>query len=337
MSSDTLPVQCYGKLPTYGDFVRFNAAGEVMQDLDSWLQKGLLQASSKNLDESDLSSAPVYRFVYRPPGKNTSLAGVMRPSRDQSGRRFPFIIGVEKEQEIPDVRDAIRIPVRFKAFLDRAERLVRTATAGQVDHRTVMEQLSADGRLPAESPGSDDRYRQYLTDTSFRNFVEQIWDHFEDSRKYIVFRNLLDIVLPLRGVSPVRLSFGLRFPLSIRAPDPSLAATTWLDMCVRLLEVMDVSLSFFWSSPDSENETPYMFLYLQPPPPSAYLSLVQPEVEVDSLYDLERTGHLSAVEAALSIPPHYAGALESEFISLGAFLDHIGPPLSRNREISQVT
>ncbi|MGH7450302.1 MAG: TagF domain-containing protein, partial [bacterium] len=41
MSSANFPAGCFGKLPSYGDFIRHNAASREALDFDQWIQQGL--------------------------------------------------------------------------------------------------------------------------------------------------------------------------------------------------------------------------------------------------------------------------------------------------------
>jgi len=85
----------FGKLPKFGDFVRFNASRPEMKTFDEWLQEGLLHTKktlSSNFDRSfDRLSLG---FVYPYEDTGTVLVGGMIASTDKVGRHYPFYAAV---------------------------------------------------------------------------------------------------------------------------------------------------------------------------------------------------------------------------------------------------
>lgn len=84
-------IGCFGKIPTRADFVGVNASGVVIQELDQWLQNGLLQFLDNEDWKRRFDELPVCFFNYH--AKNGSdIIGAMISSADTSGRRYPFFI-----------------------------------------------------------------------------------------------------------------------------------------------------------------------------------------------------------------------------------------------------
>ena len=77
MSTVCFSAGCYGKLPVFGDFIRYNASHQQMLLLDKWLQQGLhfgkIQLGSKW--NSSYKNAPTYQFVFHPENTNQFLTG----------------------------------------------------------------------------------------------------------------------------------------------------------------------------------------------------------------------------------------------------------------------
>ncbi|WP_198373699.1 type VI secretion system-associated protein TagF, partial [Roseomonas rosulenta] len=85
----------YGKVPAHGDFVRRGLPSSFVTPWDSWLAAGIA-AAREQLGaqwEGAWDSAPAWRFAL-PPGAcgPDAVAGVMLPSQDQVGRRFPITL-----------------------------------------------------------------------------------------------------------------------------------------------------------------------------------------------------------------------------------------------------
>ncbi len=86
----------HGKLPAHGDFVRRGLPGRFCEPWDAWLRQGVAAARASLGEpgfEAAWDAAPAWRFLL-PPGACglERVAGVLLPSRDQVGRRFPLTL-----------------------------------------------------------------------------------------------------------------------------------------------------------------------------------------------------------------------------------------------------
>ncbi|MCK0714558.1 type VI secretion system-associated protein TagF [Chromohalobacter sarecensis] len=84
-------IGCFGKIPTKSDFVGLNAAGSVVQELDQWLQKALLQFLDHEDWKQRFDALPVCFFNYHA-RDGSDVMGAMISSMDASERRYPFFI-----------------------------------------------------------------------------------------------------------------------------------------------------------------------------------------------------------------------------------------------------
>ena len=85
----------FGKIPALGDFFRLGVTSDFVPAWDGWLQATLLAAAQAlgSRFEACYMSAPIWRFAL-PPGVAGSqgLVGVLMPSIDRVGRRFPLTL-----------------------------------------------------------------------------------------------------------------------------------------------------------------------------------------------------------------------------------------------------
>lgn len=85
----------FGKMPAVGDFFRLNPPPGFVAAWDTWLQRALLTAQSALGDGFDhhYMSAPIWRFALSPgqAGPQKTM-GVLMPSVDRVGRRFPLTL-----------------------------------------------------------------------------------------------------------------------------------------------------------------------------------------------------------------------------------------------------
>lgn len=85
----------FGKMPSAGDFFRLSLSQSFVAEWDEWLQRCLLQGSELNSGRWNelYMSAPIWRFCLSPglagPQK---VLGVLMPSVDRVGRRFPLTL-----------------------------------------------------------------------------------------------------------------------------------------------------------------------------------------------------------------------------------------------------
>lgn len=85
----------YGKIPAHGDFVRSRADVAFVAVWDAWLQESLAASRTALAGnwEQVYQNAPIWRFCFGPKicGPNPMI-GVMMPSQDRVGRRFPLTV-----------------------------------------------------------------------------------------------------------------------------------------------------------------------------------------------------------------------------------------------------
>ena len=83
-----LGASLFGKLPTALDFVRVNHDYPESIELDRWLQAGLQRLAARG----QAWPPGILQFVFVAPAARHALIGVVAPSRDRAGRRFPLTV-----------------------------------------------------------------------------------------------------------------------------------------------------------------------------------------------------------------------------------------------------
>ena len=146
-----------GKLPAHGDFIRRGSLpASFCTPWDAWLQDGIAAARAAIGEErwaGVWDAAPAWRFAL-PPGAcgPDAAAGVLLPSQDSVGRRFPLTLAAVREGPGADW------PAAWFAVL---EGVARTAFASGQDADAVAALLpepdvSSGGGVPvADAPPAD--------------------------------------------------------------------------------------------------------------------------------------------------------------------------------------
>jgi serine/threonine-protein phosphatase Stp1 len=130
----------YGKLPSYGDFIRRGLPQSFVVPWDGWLQT-VVGATRETLGDEFAAlwdAAPGWRFRL-PPGVcgDTAVAGVQLTSQDSLGRRFPLTLAALVRPDQPPPAE------NWYATVEEAGRSGR-------DRRDSMDILLA--ALPADPP-----------------------------------------------------------------------------------------------------------------------------------------------------------------------------------------
>lgn len=131
----------FGKLPAHGDFVERDLPQEFVVQWDQWLQTGI-QGSQDVLGErwSELyQSAPPWHFAI---SKNVcgelGWTGVMAPSLDRVGRRFPVTLAAE----LPEDALTLQLAVGADFWHGQMERLViESIDSGETQAEQLLEIL----------------------------------------------------------------------------------------------------------------------------------------------------------------------------------------------------
>jgi type VI secretion system protein ImpM len=93
----TLTVGILGKHPAFGDFLRHGVSDEVAGRITGWIDPTLHALRDQQGDrwEAFWDTARGVRFWIGRAVAGRTLAGVLRPSRDRVGRRYPLVLMAE--------------------------------------------------------------------------------------------------------------------------------------------------------------------------------------------------------------------------------------------------
>ncbi len=124
----------FGKHPTFGDFISIGVSSTVQSGLQGWLDSLLSELRDGLGDDwhAAWDTAPSLRFWIGRGLAHQTLAGVLLPSRDSVGRRYPLILLSQG--------GAVEAPVidGDQQFYDHAQHLLDTND----DIKTVPAELS---------------------------------------------------------------------------------------------------------------------------------------------------------------------------------------------------
>lgn len=318
MHRATASVAAFGKLPTHGDFVRHRATESAVRAFDEWLQRGLfaLKQQKPGAMREPYDAAPAQAFVFRDAETGQLLLGVVRASRDSAGRAFPFVVAAPAAEADASTHAILE---QYTSFFQAAAAVADDVASGRVGHREVGALVDDLDRPRPSAPGS---CSAYLRETTFREFGDAVWDYFEDSRKYVLFRHLTD-TFGGEGERP-SLRIGLRFPVDPGAPTQS--AFFWLEVLRRVAPGWMEGGTCFWSVPsDGEGESEASLLVFPgTPPPGVFGEVLGLNSQSDRVWELQvaADGEQAAL-AALALPDRFGRVLEDEALTLQDVINQI--------------
>ena len=82
----------FGKLPARSDFVKLAPDVELMGGLDEWLAEVMSRLPDNARWKLYYDALAPVNFAFVGPRRRHAIAGHIVASRDQSGRRFPFLM-----------------------------------------------------------------------------------------------------------------------------------------------------------------------------------------------------------------------------------------------------
>lgn len=116
----------YGKIPSHGDFVSEGLDRELLEAFDTWLRSGMHACADVFADRwsAVFSNSPPLRFIIeRGIWGRSAYAGVLLPSKDRVGRKYPLIVLAQ----LPDFRQHPRTLYLDDTWFMAAEALAETS------------------------------------------------------------------------------------------------------------------------------------------------------------------------------------------------------------------
>ncbi len=109
----------FGKIPSVGDFFRINAPSGFAAVWDEWLQRCLVSGAHAYGSQWDdlYMSVPIWRFSLSPGVAGAAgIIGVLMPSVDRVGRRFPLTLMLPLQDDVPVVQEHLNATDTFEAL-----------------------------------------------------------------------------------------------------------------------------------------------------------------------------------------------------------------------------
>jgi type VI secretion system ImpM family protein len=269
-----------GKAPHDPEFLRFHVGEHALALFDAWLAEGFewaLRHGGPAWPEA-FTQAPVHAFAFRPThGEPRFACGVLGPSADNGGRRFPLAVAASTR-----LADALGgtpeiLPLILEDLWSAAGRVFAEVLGGRLEHLT-----GADGQAPPAPRLDLEEARALYASWARELRQDELWQLLgvppADAARRL--GELARALAPFVSSEPPETRLCLRLPLG-RAGGVGLCF--WLDVVRRALRWRETTPSFFWSH---DGELGSALLLLGRPPRAAVAELFVPSGACDEVCDL---------------------------------------------------
>lgn len=274
--SPLLPA-AFGKLPAFGDFVREGDFAGA-EGLFGWFEQGIAAAAARGngwrecFDQSALKA-----FVF-PLSERSLAVGVMAPSQDAVGRRFPFAVYSETQRE-PLLPGPYVLPLYLGSFLQASGELIDRAMVGQAPAALLRSIQAPD---PGQFVANLDAYSAWIQGASLRTVGQAIFGGDWRTGLAHALYVCAESVRPFRGAEAPATPLAVRLPLGNGSGG---AASFWLHVVRAAAGWQTTIPSCFWSFDLSDPSITIFFGQLRP---SAFVDLWEPSPDSDYLSDLTK-------------------------------------------------
>jgi len=247
----------YGKLPNRADFVRVNANHPVLMELDELIQHAFERLTSEGEWHQSYDHGAAVEFQYVSRDLRYILIGVLKPSRDEAGRRYPFIAGAILPSE--SVAGYLHVaPIAYEVFFDGLREQVSTAIDNSVEALSCRQFLESHLRTSDTAVADLDLAKSVVLHFMGATTVKQLHDLLAtDERSSSLEQALLNIAFYrafLRRFDNLSTNQIILLPLPKDKGEQPLVASAWLSI-----------LNALWHGAKEKQAWRCNFLMLQSP------------------------------------------------------------------------
>lgn len=307
----------FGKLPSAGDFLRGGVAGEPASGFERWIEQGMQYGGSRRSNWAQAFDAgAIYGFIYRAPPSVAAvsvIAGVVRPSRDTVGRRFPLVIFSQVPE--PVLAGAPHLaPLLLGDFFELASELLQSA------HQMTPEAFrGAVGGIPA--PRIDQlatyasEYSDWVAATPLATPLSVTFGDPHGAGPAHAIDTIIQCIAPFVGHEPMSTPLSTRLPLGAGGVA---SAAFWIDVARRIAGWRRTVPTAFWTAGSEHGQ---LLLQLGATPHASLAELWAPDPDSDHVCDLTLQPRANRDTILARLPIQVSQQLVSQESPVGYFLN----------------
>lgn len=231
----------FGKIPSRGDFVRSTSHPQLMTSLDAWTADTMELLAQDPHWKTLYDEASSLNFAFLGPRSKIAVAGHLQPSRDQSGRRFPFLSATSLEVPRP-LEFIARSPISFSRLWNRMHG--EAATLMTADDPTVPLQTlnNLEGAIHI---APDDGFDTFADVQTLERVEQLLQSDGHQVRMHDLILALGILLEPVMNSGASHLDQGLALPLSDDPMYANLIAAYWMTLVSPFLSKADFEVAIF--------------------------------------------------------------------------------------------
>jgi type VI secretion system protein ImpM len=279
-------VGCFGKMPVHADFIKHNISSREVVALDSWVQDGVVLMNRKYGDDwtNKLAATPRYRFVWVGNEQDRSLAGVIAPGVDKSGRGYPFVAFSSMDHALFKDRQAA-VPLARAGFCDALFDMTGQNWDG-ANLSVLTSTLDVAGQACGEVDKNDltDLEMSLLGGITMKEFWDEILPEADVTTRATFVRTLVSALHTVSRRTPQRVHWGVRLPLPGKT-EQTAHVVFWIQLCESILNGRPWHGQYFWNQQEN-GVPPRLTVFFRPVPASYFSTLIEPQKNDGSVFDV---------------------------------------------------
>lgn len=261
-----------GKTPVRPDFVKLNISSRESVAFDHWLQEGFANFNrGRKINDVAVHNGITSLFFISGNSEDSSLLGILQPSKDSSGRFYPFSSfihsGLDTYKRHPaflflyashviehliGVNDRIKEAQSIDAMADQAHAYDKVADA-------LKQQPNLNQEL--------DKLRMIP--------MSVFWQHLKMDdvhQRAVLIEELSTVLKSVANRGCLRSQFGIRLPMPLFSHDSALVAGFWLHLVASMVADHNWQPWFFYQL-GCEEHAPSLTVFFRPVPASYFSSV----------------------------------------------------------------
>ncbi len=229
-------IGCFGKLPIQSEYIRHNVARREARALDQWLQEGVGLAARSLGREGEAPADWSHHGVFAGTEEQRPVLFTLRPSRDRSGRQYPFavfeVLGSQDRDASPGL-----LPLRSEAFFEAATAVMSQPWSHEPLATVIgwIDRIGEQPRLPA---------RAALADLGAARLLDELYPGIAADARMSHLQRSVELLRQVERRTAPRVPWGVRLPLASAAP--AAAISWWLRLAENVLGRRNWRPCYFW-------------------------------------------------------------------------------------------
>lgn len=296
MAPVTNSVQCFGKLPIAGDFIRYRLGDEETKAFAAWVEKGqaLVEAVRRGYRPlpgrrpSGESAPRRYRFALDQGLGRRIVLGILHESHDKGKlRRFPFAFFTTADAAPFRSRPGL-IPIALGDTWETME--ARMGGLRDVADSEALFRKLEEVDIPVAEPSgaSAANLERRLQDASAGDLWKRLFGSGDPQRKLLLFDVLVRALGSAAKMRPEESPVFLKLPLAGSPEEVALQSAFWVELLAGILRGGRKAPCLFLSAPEASEPARSLHLFFQRPDEKSFASLMCETHESEHVDDLTR-------------------------------------------------